>query len=97
MLHVDKVQILPKKLQHYRKEVVALLMALEKFEIYLGNTNQKFIVYSDHNPQQCVSRMRNKNQRLTRCWLALQSYNMEIRHIRGKDNPIADALSRDPD
>ena len=79
------------------KEAIALLMALEKFEIYLGNTNQKFIIYSDHNPLQFVSRMRNKNQRLTRWWLTLQCYNMEIRHIAGKDNLIADALSRASD
>lgn len=76
------------------KEAIALFMALEKFEIYLSNPSQKFIVYSDHNPLQFVSRMKNKNQRLTRWWLTLQSYNMEIRHIKGKDNLIADALSR---
>ena len=97
MLHADKVQVFPEKLQRYRKKAIALLMALEKFEIYLGNTNQKFIVYSDHNPLQFVSRMRNKNQRLTRWWLTLQCYDMEIRHIAGKDNLIADALSRAPD
>ena len=76
------------------KEAAALLMALEKFEVYLGNSSQKIIVYSDHNPLQFVNRMKNKNQRLTRWSLALQPYNLEIRHIKGKDNVIADTLSR---
>lgn len=76
------------------KEALALLIALEKFEVYLGHSNSKIIVYSDHNPLTFVNRMKNKNQRLTRWCLALQPYDLEIRHIKGCHNVIADALSR---
>ena len=38
--------------------------------------------------------MQNKNQILTRWGLMLQEYNLIIKHIQGKDNVIADALSR---
>ena len=38
--------------------------------------------------------MRNKNQRLTRWSLMLQEYDVIRRHIKGKDNVIADDLSR---
>ena len=39
-------------------------------------------------------KIRKKNQRLTRWGLILQEYNPIIKHIKGKDNVIADALSR---
>ena len=38
--------------------------------------------------------MKNRNQRLVRWSLALQEYNLDIEHIKGRDNVIADALSR---
>ena len=38
--------------------------------------------------------MKNKNQRLVRWSLTLQEYNLDIRHIKDKDNVMADALSR---
>ena len=41
-----------------------------------------------------IHKMKNKNQRLLRWSLLLQEYNLDIRHIRGKDNIIPDALSR---
>lgn len=78
------------------KEALSLLSAVEKFDAYLGNSNQKIIIYSDHNPLTFVTKMRNKNQRLTRWWLALQPYDLEIRHIKGSENVIADTLSRPP-
>ncbi|XP_076041903.1 uncharacterized protein LOC143025779 [Oratosquilla oratoria] len=83
--------------RHYstiEKEAAALLMALEKFDVYVGNNPQKITVYSDHNPLVFVNNMKNKNMRLTRWWLALQPYNLEIKHVSGKNNVIADSLSR---
>ena len=51
-------------------------------------------VYTDHNPLVFLGKMRNKNQRLLQWSLQLQEYNITIAHIRGRDNVIADALSR---
>ncbi|XP_063586253.1 uncharacterized protein LOC134763615 [Penaeus indicus] len=82
---------------HYstvEKEAAALLMALEKFEVYLSCTPYEIEVFSDHNPLQFVTKMKNKNQRLTRWYLALQPYNLVIKHIKGRNNIIADSLSR---
>lgn len=76
------------------KEALGLLMALEKFSVYVSNPKFTVTVYSDHNPLQFVNKMKNKNQRLMRWALALQPYNIEIKHIKGKENVIADALSR---
>ena len=41
-----------------------------------------------------VHKMKNKNQRLLRWSLMLQEHNLDIRHIRGRDNIIPDTLSR---
>ena len=76
------------------KEALSLLSALEKFEVYVDNTHIKVRVFTDHNPLQFVQKMRNKNQRLLRWSLALQKYNIELCHIKGKDNIVADTLSR---
>ncbi|MCU7801257.1 MAG: reverse transcriptase, partial [gamma proteobacterium symbiont of Lucinoma myriamae] len=76
------------------KECLALILALQHFEVYLDTTCFSVIVYTDHNPLTFINKMKNKNQRLLRWSLALQEYNLDIRHIRGRDNVIADALSR---
>ena len=83
--------------KHYstiEKEAYALLAALEKFKVYLGSTTHPIIVYSDHQPLKFLNKMKLKNSRLMRWWLALQPYNLEIRHIKGCDNVLADTLSR---
>ena len=76
------------------KETLALVMALHHFDIYLNTTKYPVLVFTDHNPLVFLTRMRNKNGRLTRWALVLQEYDLEIKHIRGKDNVVADALSR---
>ncbi|XP_069973541.1 uncharacterized protein [Penaeus vannamei] len=82
---------------HYstiEKETAALLMPLEKFDVYLSCTPYEIEVFSDHNPLQFVMRMKNINQRLTRWYLALQPYNLVVKHIKGRNDIIADSLSR---
>ena len=76
------------------KETLALIMALQHFEIYLGTTTFPIIVLTDHNPLVFLNKMKNKNQRLVRWSLFLQEYNLCIQHVKGKDNIIPDALSR---
>ena len=76
------------------KECLALILALEHFEVYLSNLPSPILVFSDHNPLVFIHKMKNQNQRLVRWSLMLQEYNLEIRHIKGKDNLIADCLSR---
>lgn len=76
------------------KETMALLLALQHFDVYLGTTVAPVEVYTDHNPLVFIEKMKNKNQRLLRWSLAFQEYNLIIRHIQGRNNVIADALSR---
>ena len=60
------------------------MLALQHFEVY--------VVYSDHNPLVFLHKLKDKNQRLLRWSLILQEYVLDIRHIKGKDNVIADYL-----
>jgi len=76
------------------KEALALLLALQYFEVYIGSSPLPVIVYTDHNPLVFLSRMYNQNQRLMRWSLIVQNYNLEIRHKKGTENVVADALSR---
>ncbi len=76
------------------KETLALVLALQHFEVYLGGSSVPIIVFTDHNPLTFLSRMCNANQRLMRWALIVQEYNLDIRHQKGTDNVIADAFSR---
>ena len=76
------------------KEALALLSALQHFDVYLSAAVAPVEAFTDHNPLVFIHKMKNKNQRLLRWSLALQEYRLIIRHIRGKDNIMADALSR---
>lgn len=76
------------------KEVLALLWAVNHFEVYLGGSTFPVKVYTDHNPLVFLNRMYNTNQRLMRWSLALQELNLEIVHKQGSENVVADALSR---
>lgn len=94
------VAFFSKKLNHSQvrystieKETLALILALEHFEIYIS-TSDPLVVYTDHNPLLFLQRSAFSNRRLLRWSLALQELPLEIRHIKGKGNLVADCLSR---
>ncbi len=76
------------------KEALALLMALQYFDVYIGSSTYPVVVFTDHNPLVFLARMYNQNQRLMRWSLIVQGYNLIIKHKKGVENVIADALSR---
>lgn len=78
------------------KEALALILALQHFEVYVGGNSSAVIVYSDHNPLTFLHSLKNPNQRLM-CWcLFLQPFHLDVRHVKGSANAVADALSRAP-
>ena len=77
------------------KETLALILALQHFSVYVSC--MPVVVFTDHNPLTFLSSLQCPNQRLIRWALLLQSYSLDIRHIRGRDNVVVDALSRAPD
>ncbi|XP_030260635.1 uncharacterized protein LOC115573802 [Sparus aurata] len=78
------------------KEALALVWALQHFAVYVESGVAPVVVYTDHNPLTFLHSLRCPNQRLIRWSLFLQSCNLDIRHIKGRDNVVADALSRAP-
>ena len=76
------------------KECLALILSLPFFEIYVSSSSSPLTVFTDHNPHTFLHKMKNKNSRLLRWSLLLQEYNLNLSHIKGRDNVIADALSR---
>ena len=77
-----------------KKDTLGLVLALDHFDVYLDSTPFMIKVYTDHNPLTFLKSMKNKNHRLVRWSLALFGYNLEIQHIPGSENVVADALSR---
>ena len=88
-----KLNIHQRRYSTIEKECLGLVLAVQHFEVYLNNASE-VTVYTDHNPLTFLERFRNKNHRLFRWSLILQPYGLKVTHIKGKDNVIADALSR---
>ena len=54
------------------KEWLALVLALQHFEVYVTSSSLPIVVYSDHNPLAFIHKMKDSNQRLLRWSLMLQ-------------------------
>ncbi|XP_071502498.1 uncharacterized protein [Diadema antillarum] len=98
--HSKPVCFFSKKLNRHQqkystveKECLSVVLAVQHFEAYL-NGGRDIVVYTDHKPLIFLERFKHKNQRLFRWSLILQLYPLRIVHIAGKDNKLADALSR---
>ncbi|CAM4614267.1 unnamed protein product [Lepidochelys olivacea] len=80
---------------HYtaiEKECLAMVWALKKLEPYLFGRH--FTMYTDHSPLTWLHQMKGANVKLRRWSLLLQDYDMDVVHVKGRANMIADALSR---
>ena len=79
-------------------EALAIMYAIEKCSFYLTGLPE-FEVWSDHRPLAGVFKKdmdATVNPRLATIRERLSSFNFVVRHIAGKNNAIADALSRAP-
>ena len=83
-----------KKYSTIEKEALSMILALQQFEVYLTNSKGEIILYTDHNPLVFLDRFKTKNSRIFRWSLLIQPYALKIVHVSGKNNVIADALSR---
>ena len=73
-------------------ECLAVLWAIDKFRCDLEG--YKFKVITDHSALKWLHNLKDPKGRLGRWALALQSYNFEIIHRKGKEHQAPDALSR---
>jgi hypothetical protein len=76
------------------KELLAVVYALEKFRPYLLGSH--IIVYTDHTAVRYLLAKKDAKSRLIRWILLLQEFDLEIRDKAGKQNVVADHLSRLP-
>ncbi|KAE9182726.1 hypothetical protein PF002_g26909 [Phytophthora fragariae] len=78
------------------KELLAMRYALIKFRVYLLG-EQRFAVYTDHASIRTAMKNPHLSQRMAR-WLSFfAEYNSVLHYKPGKNNILADALSRRPD
>jgi hypothetical protein len=78
----------------YDKEMLAIMHALAKFRQYL--VGARFVVKSDHNSLKYFLEQKDLNERQQKWVSKIQAYDFDIEFVKGKNNIVADALSRRP-
>lgn len=74
------------------KELLAIVWAVDHFKHYIFNQN--FIVYTDHRPLVALWHLKETSPTLTKLRLKIQGIGCDIRYKQGKENVVADFLSR---
>lgn len=76
------------------KELLAIVFALEKFRSYI--IGAKLTIKTDHKALTHLFSCKLVSSRLARWALFIQTYYFDLEYIKGKDNIVADVLSRYP-
>jgi hypothetical protein len=76
----------------YDKELYALVRSLETWHHYLWL--KEFVIHSEHESLKYLRPQNNLNRRHAKWVELIESFPYVIKHKKGKDNVIADALSR---
>jgi transposase InsO family protein len=74
------------------RELLSVVWATKYFRHYIYGT--KFTLETDHKPLLWLSNLKEPNAKLMRWKLQLNEFNFDIKHVPGKANKVADALSR---
>lgn len=74
------------------KELLAIVWAIKRLRQYL--LGRKFIIETDHQALKWLHNVKDPSSRLMRWRLRLEEYHYEINYKKGKQNLVADALSR---
>jgi hypothetical protein len=76
----------------YDKEFYALVRVLQTWQHYLWS--KEFVIYSDHESLKYLKGQATLNKHHAKWIEFIESFPYIIKHKKGKDNVIADALSR---
>jgi hypothetical protein len=76
----------------YDKELLALVRTLETWQHYLWP--KEFVIHSDHESLKHIRSQAKLNCRHAKLVEFIESFPYVIKHKKGKENVIADALSR---
>ena len=74
------------------RECLGIVWGIKSFAMYLFG--KMFTFQTDHRPLELLSASKFESPRIMQWALALQSYNLKVEHIKGKDTVGADFLSR---
>jgi hypothetical protein len=74
--------------------MLAIMHALAKFWQYL--VGAWFVVKSNHNNIKYLLEPKDLNERKQKWVRKIQAYDFDIEFVKGKNNAVADALSRRP-
>ena len=83
-----------KKYSAFDRELLALYLGVRHFRYFLEG--QSFVAYTDHKPLTfCMAKTSDPwSSRQQRHLAYISEFTTDIRHVQGKDNHVADALSR---
>ena len=76
----------------YDKELYAVIRALETWQHYL--MPKEFVIHTDHESLKYLHGQGKLNKRHAKWSLFFESFSYVIKYKQGKDNVVADALSR---
>lgn len=74
------------------RELLAIVLACEHFRGYIEGS--EFTIHCDNSSLQFLESIKNPTNRLARWAVRLQQFSFTVIHKAGKDNTLADALSR---
>ena len=74
------------------REAYSLIFALKLFSWIIHGS--RILVYSDHDPLQYITKSAPVSAKLMRWSIALQQFELRVLHVAGRNNPVADMLSR---
>jgi hypothetical protein len=78
----------------YDNKMLAIMLALAKLQQYL--VGAWFVVKSHHNSLKYLLEQKDLNERQKKWVRRIQAYDFNIEFLKGKNNVVADALSRRP-
>ena len=74
------------------QECLAVVWAIQHFRVYLEG--QRFELHTDHNALRYILTSKDPRGRIARWVTFLQQFNYIVKHVKGKENVVPDALSR---
>lgn len=76
------------------KEALAIVCALKQWRVFI--LGREVTILTDHKALSFLTSCKLLNGRLTRWALYIQEFGLKIEYVKGKENTIADILSRNP-